>query len=64
MVRGLWNPLGIASSRIVNKTIPNMLVNTDETQKFGISKGGGGGPAEVVTVVCCPNQKYQSWDSI
>lgn len=26
MVRGLWNHLGIVSSRIVNKTIPNMLV--------------------------------------
>lgn len=30
MVRGLWDPLGIVSGRIVNKTIPNVLVNTAE----------------------------------
>lgn len=39
MVRGLWSPLGIVSSRIVNKTIPNMLAKTAQTQKLGISQG-------------------------
>lgn len=53
MVRGLLNPLGIVSSRIVKKTIPNMLVNTAGRQKLGISKGH---LAEVATVACCPNQ--------
>lgn len=53
MARGLGNPLGIASSRIVNKTVPNVPVNTAETQKFGISAGI---LAEAVTVVWYPTE--------
>lgn len=31
-IRGLWDLLGIVSIMIVNKTTPNMLVNTAGTQ--------------------------------